>query len=203
MATDHFKKHARKSPVDWNFNVLFHSQPAIDKMRQQYASVIKDAELYDPIPTPWLHATILRVGLLEEYTEAEMLTVADKLQTSLAGLKLPTFSFDSWWLWGGNVGLHISPGDEFGQIYQHTAAALESVVGSQRATKTPHGGFIPHTSMAYTKDHTAEQDRELHQKLVANPVQPASFEVKNLSLIKQWPKDGHYEWEIIREIPIG
>jgi hypothetical protein len=55
--------------------------------------------------------------------------------------------------------------------------------------------------LAYTKTHDKEQ--EIHDQLVAAPVKPASFYTTNLSLIKQWPTDGHYEWEVIKDIAIG
>jgi 2'-5' RNA ligase len=202
MALDHFEKHFYKNnQIDWNFNVLFDGQPAVTAMAEQYAKIIQYPGLYKPIPPQWLHATILRVGLIDDYSEAEMLAVAAKLQQSLAELNLPQFSFDSWWLWGGNVTLHISPDDEFTKIYDHVIAALESVVGPDRTAKSPHGNFVAHTTLAYTKTHDKEQ--EIHAQLVASPIKPASFSTKNLSLIKQWPTAGHYEWEVIKEIPIG
>jgi hypothetical protein len=202
MATDHFQKHYyKKEQVDWNFNVLFDGQSAVAKMAQEYSPALEHPGLYAPISVQWLHSTILRVGLVEDYTEAEMLAVADKLQKSLSGLKLPEFVFDSWWLWGGNVVLHISPDDQFSKIYDAVIVALESVVGSRRTTKTPHGSFIAHTSLVYTKTH--DQEKEIHDQLVTHPVKPVTFRATGLSLIKQWPTDGHYEWEIVKSIPIG
>lgn len=202
MAKDHFEKHFyQKDRVDWNFNLLFDGQSPVAEMARKYAEIIHHPGLYDPIPTLWLHSTILRVGFIEDYSEQEMLHVAAKLKISLAGLELPQFSFDSWWLWGGNVVLHISPDDEFYKIYHHVITALESVVGSDRTTKSPHGGFIAHTGIAYAKTHSHED--EIHAKLVKNPIEPASFTAEKLSLIRQWPTAGHYEWEIVENIAIG
>lgn len=201
MATDHFQKHFFKdNQVDWNFNVLF-NDPAVSKLAEAYAKVIRHPGLYDPIPPQWLHATILRVGLVEDYSEAEMLAVAAKLQQNLAGLSLPEFSFDSWWLWDGNVVLHISPDDEFSKIYDQVVAALEAVVGPERAAKSPHGRFVAHTSLAYTKTHTQEQ--EINRQLANHASPAASFKAHSVSLIRQWPTNGHYEWEVVQDIPIG
>jgi 2'-5' RNA ligase len=202
MATDHFEKHFHKpNQVDWNFNVLFNGQPDVSRMAEQYAQVLQHPGLYKPIPPQWLHSTILRVGLVDDYTEAEMLAVADKLQDKLANLKLPEFFFDSWWLWGGNVVFHISPDDQFTKVYDEVIAALEAVVGSDRTTKSPHESFIAHTSLVYSKAHNSE--REIHDKLLANPVKPATFNARSVSLIKQWSTDGHYEWEVVKDISIG
>jgi 2'-5' RNA ligase len=202
MAIDHFEKHFyQKDRVDWNFNVLFDGQPDVARMAEEYAPVLDNPGLYKPIPSQWLHSTILRVGFVEDYTENEMLEVADKLQEQLANLKLPEFFFDSWWLWGGSVVLHISPDSEFNKIYKAVIGSLREVVGEARTTKSPHESFIAHTALVYSK--TYSEEKEVHDKLLANPIKPASFNATSISLIKQWPIDGHYEWDVIRNIPIG
>ena len=202
MAKDHFKTHYyQKDRVDWNFNVLFANQPDVKRMRDEYAPLIKHPGLYDPIPYQWLHSTILRVGLIDDFTEAEMLKVADVLTPKLAELQLPEFVFDSWWLWNGNVVLHMSPSDVYSQIYDLVIESMLQVVGDKRTLKTPHGHFTPHVALAYTR--TQYQEREINSQLIAYPVKPAIFTAPSLSLIRQWPTDGHYEWEIVQQIPIG
>jgi 2'-5' RNA ligase len=202
MAIDHFLlRHIKDNQVDWNFNVVFEGQPAVAEMSKQYAPAIQHPGLYKPIPPQWMHATILSLGTVEDFTEQEVQAVAAKLEPILARLELPEFNFDSWWLWGGNVVLHISPEDEFTKIYDAVISALESVVGPERTVKTPHGKFIAHTSLAYTRSH--DKEHELHNQLVAHPVTPVSFKVGYLPLLRQWAHDGHYEWEVIKKIPIG
>lgn len=203
MATDHFlKRRLKENQIDWNFNVIFEGQPAVEEMVRKYAPALRHPGLYDPIPAQWLHATILSMGTVEDFTEQEMLAVADKLEPLLANLNLPVFNFDSWWLWGGNMVLHISPEDEFTKIYDAVIRAAEQVVGPERTPRSPHGNFIAHTSLAYTRTHDKEQ--ELHRQLVNHPVvTPASFKVTHLPLLRQWAHNGHYEWEIIKKIPIG
>jgi 2'-5' RNA ligase len=170
-------------------------------MAKEYEGLLQHPGLHKPIPPQWLHSTILRVGSLEDYTEDEMLAVTEKLQSSLAPLTLPEFVFDSWWLWGCNVVLHITPDDQFTKIYDAVISTLESVVGVERTTKTPHVHFIAHTALAYTKTHNKEV--EVNRILASHPVKPASFRATSLSLLKQWPIDGHYEWEIVKDIPIN
>jgi len=202
MAIDHFERHFRKkNQIDWNFNLVFDGQPAVAEMAREYAKIIRHPGLYDPIPVEWLHATILRVGLTDDYTEAEMLAVAAKLQESLAALTLPEFYFDSWWLWSGGVVLHISPDDEFSKLYDCVIEALEQVVGTERTTHSPHGRFIAHMGLAYPKTHNKEY--EIHEQLVAHPVKPAKFRAVSMPLIRQWPTNGHYEWEVVEDIKIG
>jgi hypothetical protein len=81
MAQDHFERHNHHDGIiDWNFNVVFDMQPSIIEMAKAYQPYLQKPELYDPIPYEWLHATILRVGTIEQYSEAEMLQVAVKVQ---------------------------------------------------------------------------------------------------------------------------
>lgn len=202
MAVDHFEKHFyKKDRVDWNFNLTFEDQPDVAKMVQKYAQILNHPGLYAPVPIRWLHSTILRVGLVEDFKESEMLEVAGLLQKSLAVLDLPQFTFDHGVLWDGSVVLHISPDDEFIKLYNQVIKALGSVVGSDRIIYPAYGSYIPHTTLAYSKAHNSEH--EIQQLLIDNPIKTASFEARHMPLIKQWPTAGHYEWEVIQDITVG
>lgn len=202
MAKDHFQTHYyQKDRVDWNFNVLFRNQADVVRMAREYAPLLKHRGLYDPVPPKWLHSTILRVGLVDDFSEEEMQKVADILTLKLASLQLPLFVFDSWWQWSGNVLMPIAPSDKYTPIYDAVIESLEQVVGEKRTLKSPYGHLIPHVTLAYTKTHNDEVaiNRQLSSKLII----PATFNVKSVALIKQWPTNGHYEWEIVREIGVG
>jgi len=202
MAIDHFQEHYyQKGRVDWNFNVVFNGQADVERMLREYAPLLDHPGLYPPIPLQWLHATVLRVGLLEDFTEQEMLTVAEALAPKLAKLQLPEFVFDSWWMWGGSVCLHITPHDQFSLIYDCVIEAMQAVVGKERTLLTPHGQFMPHSTLAYTKSH--HQEREIHKKLSESLIKPAAFDVSSVALIKQKPINGRYEWEVVKDVRIG
>jgi 2'-5' RNA ligase len=202
MATDHFETHFyQANRVDWNFNVLFRNQPDVDRMVREYAPLVTHAGLHDPIPTNWLHCTILRVGFVTDFTEGEMLEVVRRLRPMLGALELPEFAFDSWWLWSGNVVLHLTPDGQFSRIYDAVIDAMVQVVGKERTLLSPHGTFIPHVGLAYTRTH--DRESEIHCHLAGTPVVSASFSATSLSLLRQWPAEGHYEWEMVEEIKIG
>jgi 2'-5' RNA ligase len=199
MAQDHFERHKHyDGVVDWNFNVVFDNQPSVVAMAQAYAPVLNRPELYGPIPTEWLHATILRVGKLDEYTEAEMLAVAEKVQAGVTSMTLPEFHFGDFVMIYGNICFRVEPESELEKLYRVVAESLESVVGAKRATETPYGHFIAHTSLAYTKSQNHEAEIEAAMK--ATNVEPAKFRITNMPLIKQRPTNGHYEWDIVKDI---
>jgi 2'-5' RNA ligase len=202
MAQDHFERHKHHAgTIDWNFNVVFENQPSVTAMAAAYEPLLDRPELYDPIPPKWLHATILRVGTVDEYTEAEMLAVAEKVQAAAANITLPEFHFGELVTVFGNVCFIIEPKAELEKLYNIVAESLESVVGPGRATKTPYGKFISHTSLAYSRaqNNEAAIEAELKQAHIA----PAEFRVTRMPLIKQWPTDGHYEWDIVKDVKLS
>lgn len=203
MATDHFKAHSyQKGRADWNFNILVGKQPDVQRMANEYApTLLAQAGLYGPVPADWLHMTILRIGLTDEFSEEEMLRVVGILAPKLANIQLSELAFDSWWQWGGNIVFHISPHEELASIYKAVVTSVEEVVGKDRTVLTPHGQFIPHVTLAYTKDR--HDELATNEALSKTRVIPARFRAPAVALIRQWPVDGHYEWEVVREMPVG
>lgn len=202
MAEDHFKRHNHyDGVVDWNFNVVYEQDPAVVAMAEAYAPLLKRPELYEPIPTEWLHATILRVGPLEDYTETEMLAVAELVQQKLEGMQFPEFNFGQHVLVHGNVCFKIEPESELEKLYIAVTESLEKVVGADRATKSPYGEFIAHTSLAYTKDQ--DNEAEIDNLLKRADIAPAKFKISHMPLIKQRPVNGHYKWEVVRDIVLS
>lgn len=201
MAVDHFEEYRSMlhSPW-WNFNVLFNDQPAVEQMVKAYAKPLQHPGLYPPIPAMWLHATILAVGQVNDFSEQQMLAVAETLQPKLSALELPEFIFDPWWILG-SIELHITPGDQFAKIYHLVEESLMTVVGPDKTRQTSDGRFKSHVTLAYSKTH--QREHEIHKQLSDNPVQPASFRVDKLSLVKQHRKDGHYEWNVFKDLHIG
>lgn len=202
MAQDHFERHNHyEGVVDWNFNVTFEEEPRVAAMVDAYRPLLTRPELYEPVPARWLHATILRVGTTDEYTEAEMLAVAKQVQTRVQAIKLPDFHFGEPKIIFGNITFPIEPEAELEMLYKLITEYLESVVGKSRATKSPYGHFIAHTSFAYTKER--DNEAETDAILAAANIQPATFRIKHMPLIRQRPIDGHYEWEVVKDISIN
>lgn len=200
MAQDHFQKHdVFQGKVDWNFNLVFADQPQVAKLATQYAPLIKHPGLYPPIPGKWLHATILRAGLSSEYSDNEMQAVAKRLKLALASFRIPELRLGSWWLWSGNPVLHIAPEEPLVELFNTVMSEMEAVVGKERMPKPSK--FIPHVTLAYNR--TYDEELEVYQQLSSKLVKPVSFRATSMPLIKQSATDGHYEWKVIEDIPIG
>lgn len=200
MAVNHFKKWGfQTNRVDWNFNILFNDQPQVVELARQYGPLIKHLGLHKPVPGQWLHATVLRVGFLEDFTDAEMLAVAEDLKPKLAAMKIPQLMLGQWWLWNGGPVLHITPDLQLQEMFGFLLDSLTKVVGRDRLPTKPQ--FIPHITLAYPK--TYDDELDLYRQLQSHPIEGTEIRAKRLSLIKQHIEDDYYAWEIMKDIPIG
>lgn len=228
MAIDHFEKHKSQiGRTDWNFNFLFNDQPQVAELASQYAPIIKHPGLHKPVPPKWLHGTLLRAGFLEDFTEAEMLAVADNFESKLAGVELPELILGKhWWLWNGGPVLSITPEKQLYEIFRHLITSLEEVVGqdrlpplfvpgSSRGTKIINTivkaigpnrlparlQFKPHVTLAYPK--TYNNHSSLSRQLKAHPIDGVPIRIHSISLIKQRIVDDYYAWKAVKNVPIG
>lgn len=206
---------------------MFDDQPQVAELANRYAPVIRHPGLHKPIPPQWLHATLLRVGFLEDFTEAEMLAVADKLEFKLADIEIPEIILGKrWWLWNGGPALSITPEKYLHEIFRHLMNSLEEVVGQDglplltipgvsrygKILNTFVGAigrsrlpvslqFKPHVTLAYPK--TYKDHSSLRKQLEAHPINGVPIRINRVSLIKQQVVDDYYAWEVVKDLPIG
>jgi hypothetical protein len=115
-------------------------------------------------------------------------------------MQFPDFHFGALKIFHGNITFTIEPEAELEKLYLAVTEALEEVVGPERATKSRYGHFIAHSSLAYSK--ARDNDQETEEELTAANITPASFRISHMPLIKQWPTDSHYEWEVVKDIRV-
>lgn len=198
MALDHFLKHnLAREKGDWNFNVLFNDQPHVAHYAAQYANALDHKGLHGPVPGAWLHATILRVGFVDDFTEDEMLEVATRLEPELAAMQMPEFLLGQWWIWDGNPCVHITPEYALKALFETVVDQLSAVVGATPQPPT----FIPHVSLAYSR--TYDDEVGLFKSLETTRIDAVPIRVKRVSLVKQRAQESHYTWDIVRETPVG
>lgn len=213
MANDHFETHAyHKGKIDWNFNLIFTDVPEVGDLAERYASVLDRPELYPPVPRQWLHQTILRVGFAGEeseggtFTAADMDNVCEKLAPRLAGLALPKITVGPSWEYKGYPLLHMSPEEPLNEIFQAVRQSLGEAVGADRLPNPvdrPADQLIVHIALAYP--HTHDKEAELAAALAKadETIEPIEVQLRDLSLVRQWPTGEHYEWEVVRNLRLG
>ncbi|MGI9027946.1 MAG: 2'-5' RNA ligase family protein [Candidatus Saccharimonadales bacterium] len=199
MATDHFIRHKwAKTRTDWNFNILFNDQPQVAAYAQQFHYALKHPGLYQAVPSEWFHATLLRVGFLEDFSETEMLEVAKRLETKFAAIQMPEFLLGQWWLWGGNPCVHFTPEEPLNEMFKVLVDELTAVVGRDRLPGELK--FTPHITLAYSK--TYDDENGLFQQLQGVKAKAVPISVKRVSLIKQHVENNYYVWEVVKDIDL-
>ena len=200
MAIDHFQKHKwQVGRTDWNFNILFNGQLQVAAYAEEYMPLLNHAGLYKPVPGEWLHATVLRAGFLEDFSKAEMLELAKRLEPKFAAMQMPEFLLGQWWLYGGNPCVHFTPEDPLIEMFNALVGELTALVGKDRLPASLK--FTPHVTLAYSK--TYDDEAGLFKQLEAKHIKAVPVRAKNLSLIKQHIADNYYVWDIVKDIPLG
>ncbi|MHA3019654.1 hypothetical protein ACXPWS_05210 [Mycobacterium sp. BMJ-28] len=200
MATDHFEKHkSARERTDWNFNVLFNDQPQVAQYAAQYGPMLNHPGLYQPILGEWLHATILRVGFVEDFSDKEMFEVARGIELKLAKIRVPDLLLGQWWIWGGNPCVHFTPEGPLQEIFNIVVGELRAVIGNDRL---PYPlTFTPHISLAYSK--TYNDEAGLFRQLATTHFDAVPVQAKRLSLVKQHVRDNYYIWEVAKHLTLG
>jgi 2'-5' RNA ligase len=181
MAEDHFTTNMWKpNEVDWHFLIRLNNQSQLRDMVTRYAIIYDHPGLYPPIPFEWLHMTILRIGSVANITDQEMNDVLEQLVPALAMLHVPALLLGPWWLWTGSVVLHVTPEEPVTHLFNAVTKVLNTVVG-EKAPKPDR--FIPHVTLAYAR--TYQQEREVHQQLCAQWIDPTPLHITSLSLVKE------------------
>jgi 2'-5' RNA ligase len=187
------------SRVDWNFNVLLTDISQIRKMLASFAEPLTDSAFYDPIPAVWAHITILRVNLEWEICEQDMKAVCNKLKTALSSQAPIVCRFGQHRFDGGTVILDIEPRLKLMDIFDLVMETCVDVLGHDRVAP-PRAPFNPHLSLVYGRTQEITDQKIIIDRLREKNIQLPTFTVDSMSLIKQWPIDGHYEWKVIEEV---
>lgn len=200
MAIDHFVTHQRQQGrADWNLNILFNDQSQVAEYAAKYYQALQHHGLYEPVPSEWLHATVLRIGFFDDFSEVEMLEYASRLEARFEDIQMPEFLLGQWWIWGGNPCVHFTPRDPMMRMFSIVMEELTALVGADRLPDKQR--LTPHITLAYSKSY--EDEIELHRQLETVSAPAVSVRAKRLSLIKQWIVDHHYEWEVVKDIPLN
>ncbi len=177
----------------------FNDQPQVAAYAAQYRGLLDHPGLHQPVPGPWLHATVLRIGFIEDFNQDEMLEVAARLEPKLAAMHMPDFLLGQWWIWGGNPCVHFTPegplNELFGIVVNELSAAFDKDRLPQALT------FTPHITLAYSK--TYNDEIGLFNQLQTKGIDAAPVQVNSLSLVKQRVIDDYYTWDLVKEIPVG
>lgn len=196
---DHFAGHKHlaeggEERIDLNFNLYPGEHPQVAALAQAHRGVLaaRSGELYTPIPDKWLHSTILRVGLVQNFTPDQVRDFIETLKPRLAALKMPDLTIGLTPAEAkGDIILRIQPEEAVRELH----ALIAEVTGVE-----PNPNFIAHMTLAYSKDRI--DDGQLAAELEAIQAQPATFR-PNLWVVEQRVTEDGYIYREPRIAHIG
>ena len=198
MAVDFFKKYKWKpGEVDWHFLILFDNDPQVTELAKSYHELLQHPGLYPPIPMPWLHATLLRVGPTDIISEEDMRQVSTLLTSKIDKLVIPPVTLGSPWVWSGSVCLSMTPEEPLKELFNVINEAKKEVLQDRAPAARD---FIPHVTLAYPRD-TDDEDG-ISRQLLSKKVAPVSFQPTELCLVKQRQTSPYYQWEVVSRLSL-
>jgi 2'-5' RNA ligase len=174
-------------------------QPEVHDLAQRYRTAVSTIETLDPIPDEWLHMTMQGVGHVEDINIAAFdfltLRVADRLR-ALAPI---TTSYQRADITSEAVVLTPADPEAFAEVRRAIRAGITDALGECPESED---GFRAHVSVAYgNADADAAPIREALDR--AAPAAPSSATYTKVSLIRMHRDQRTYEWDVIREVPLG
>jgi 2'-5' RNA ligase len=181
------------------WHITQNDQPGVHDLAQRYRTALSTIDTLDPIPDEWLHMTLQGVGHVEDINIAALdfltLRVADRLR-ALAPI---TTSYQRADITSEAVILTPEDPEAFAEVRRAIRAGITDALGECPESED---GFRAHVSVAYgNADADAAPIREALDQ--AEPATSSTATYAKVSLIRMHRDQRMYEWDVIREVPLG
>lgn len=175
--------------------LAFRDIPALSELAQQCQEALSPLRL-DPVPTDWLHVTLVRVGTPGSVDTAQLHALADRARALLT----EPFTVRATPLAGsrGAVRLTLTPWEPLVKLH---AALIAANASAGLATKKPTALFRPHLSLAYN-----------NRRRPAGPVIETVTGLRSLSSVELSVADvqlvelrrcgAEYRWDVLESPPL-
>ncbi|MDE1849133.1 MAG: hypothetical protein KGI00_00180 [Candidatus Micrarchaeota archaeon] len=198
MVQNHFTTHPwRKGEIRWTFSIFPDNN--VRNMILAYQKHLDSSVVFAPIPRKWLHMTILQLGDVNSISESEIGRIVEKLRKPCRRIQIPELTAGPWWTWSGSPEIQVTPEPPLRRAFEETLKATRSVLGEKAPEHS--GAFIPHISMAYSRDYYKTQ--RVDKELMKLRIKSVRFRAPYLSLVRQAQTPPFYQWREYEEIELG
>ncbi len=174
-------------------------QPEVRDLAQRYRAAVSTIETLDPIPDEWLQMTMQGVGHVEDINIAALDFVTLRVADRLRALAPITTSYQRADITSEAVILAPDDPEAFAEVRRAIRAGITDALGECPESED---GFRAHVSVAYgNADADAAPIREALDR--AEPVAPSTATYTKVSLIRMHRDQRMYEWDVMREVPLG
>lgn len=157
----------------------------------------------EPVPARWVHATVMHGGPVDQYTEAEITAIVDRVGEACATISPFDLIYDRPSV--GTVALECParPGAPARRLWELTAGIDADVTGG-RFPRIPDDGYYPHVSLAYGIGGTDRADRRAMKAWLSDhPGGPVVLRATHLSLVAQRHDRRHITWNPVAVVPLA
>lgn len=175
--------------------LAFRDVPELKALAQHCQEALSPLQL-DPVPTEWLHVTLVRVGAPGSVDTAQLRGLAGQAQA----LVPETFTMRATPLAGsrGAVRLTLTPWEPLVRLHAALVAANASV---GLPAKKPTALFRPHLSLAYNnRPRPARPVIETVAGLRSLPSMELS--VADVQLVELRRRGAEYRWDVLESLPL-
>jgi 2'-5' RNA ligase len=174
-------------------------QPEVCDLAQRYRAAVSTIETLDPVPDEWLHMTMQGVGHVEDINIAALDFVTLRVADRLRALAPVTTSYQRADITSEAVILAPDDHEAFAEVRRAIRAGITDALG---ACPESEDGFRAHVSVAY--GNAAADVAPIREALDrAELAAPSTTTYTKVSLIRMHRDQRMYEWDVIREVPLG
>lgn len=184
----------------YTWHVTFANQPRAQQLVDDYAPVLKDLPMFDPIPLRWIHLTTQGIGFTDEVDQSDVSKIVDAVRRHCAAIEPFTVTLGPAHVDPEALMLPVRPVEPLVVLRNAIRAGIGDVWGADNVPESARG-FNPHVSLAYSN--AAGSAEAVAAKLAARPQTTADVTIGSVSLIDLNRDHKAYEWSDVATVPLG
>lgn len=184
----------------YTWHVTFADQPQAQRLVADYAPVLAELPVLDPIPVTWLHLTLQGIGFTDEVDRGDVDRIVAATQRRCGELAPITATIGPAQVDPEGVQMPVRPLTALAELRLAIRAAIGDVWGPDNVPE-PEKGFRAHVSLGYSNaDGSAEP---VAKALAGHGEHTAEVTISAVSLIDLNRDRQAYEWTDMATARLG
>lgn len=182
----------------YTMHLTLQEAPAVEDAIRRLQESLAALDVLRPVPVEGLHLTMTGVGFTDVVTAAQIDEVAAQVFAKAEAMSTAPLVLDSLVIGAEAVMLGAQHAAWLDELLGYQREAVDAVLGPRE-----WGAFHPHVSIAYADG--ATDTRGAFDQLAegAALLDPLLVETPTLTLMRLGRDRRVYEWDVVRELPLG
>jgi 2'-5' RNA ligase len=184
----------------YTWHITFAEQAEAARLVADYAPVLAELPMLDPVPLRWLHLTMQGVGFTDEVSRSDVDRIVSAAQKRCAELEPFTVTIGPAHVDPETIQMPVRPVESLTTVRQAIRDAIGDVWGHDNVPEQAEG-WRPHVSLSYSN--AAGLAEPVATSLAAHGEYSAQVTVDAVSLIDLNRDHKAYEWSDVTTIRLG